>query len=68
MFSKTLAECFPHEDLPRLYSCANIHCFYHEVLMKMDEVNWKDKWSGEELEPKPSCPSCGCDLEIWKDA
>jgi len=60
MFNRRLADCFPFEELPSLWYCPLPECFYHEVLMKMGEVVWKDQWDPaiENLRPFPRCPSC----------
>jgi len=67
MFHKTLAECFPYEDLPVLFMCENEHCFYNETLLKWSEVVPKDEWNGEELEVVPKCPSCNRTMGRFED-
>ena len=60
MFAKEIADCFPIEDLPRMYECTFTQCFYYTVLMKHDEVVWKHYWNElvEDLDLVARCPSC----------
>jgi len=68
MYSRRLTECFPHEDLPALYECLNVHCFYFESLLKASEIHdWKNVWSHtlDDLIMKPHCSSCGERMEDY---
>jgi len=69
MYHKTLAECFPYDELPLLYECANRHCFYHETLMKITETSHKTEWCplAEDVLDFPACPSCGRVLDEYED-
>lgn len=69
MFHRTLAECFPYEDLPRLWECPNVHCFYHETLMKWSEVRPHERWihSQGDLGVVATCPSCHAECVPYED-
>jgi len=67
MFHRMLTECFPYDDLPALYECVSADCFYHETLLKRDEVNWKHKWNGESLPLLPFCPACSKQMTQYED-
>jgi len=67
MYHKSLAECFPFEELPTLYCCGNPQCFYNQTLLNHRESVWKNRWNGEALILVPFCPSCECQLEDYED-
>lgn len=69
MYCKAIAECFPYEQLPRMWFCDNQHCFYDGVLFKATECEYKEEWNPkvEDLEMVPKCPSCNRTLTQWED-
>jgi len=67
MFHRVLADCFPYEDLPTLYACVRVECFYYETLLNARECVWKHRWDGEALPLVPFCPSCRERLTEYED-
>ena len=54
-------------DTGLLYECANPDCFYVGTLLRLDEVDWVDRWNShlEDLVPHSVCPSCRQPMMIW---
>ena len=69
MYAKKLAECFPSENLPRMYECEQKDCFYDGTLFKHDEVIWKHQWCkvAEDLTLQAFCPACVSRLVDYED-
>jgi len=67
MYHRTLAECFPSEEIGTLWFCSFEACFYHDSLMKWSEVETKEEWNGVDLEVVPKCPSCQRTLRRYEE-
>jgi len=64
MYHRHLADCFPDENLPTMWCCPEVRCFYFEVLFTWSEVIPKEKWSKpkQDLAVVATCPSCGTNM------
>lgn len=52
-----------------LYECANPECFYVGTLLSFEDVVWKHYYDStlEDLDLRPTCPSCGDPMMLWHD-